>query len=124
MNWLDVLGNVLLVLGALVFAAGALGLLRLPDLYARISAITTASGLGISLVILGVLALEPGVENAIKAGAAVVINLATSAVGGNALGRAGYLAGAPLSARTQYDELAESRHPDAVHPDAVHPDEF
>ncbi|WP_174561832.1 monovalent cation/H(+) antiporter subunit G, partial [Rhodococcus triatomae] len=53
MNANEIVGAVLLVAGALVFAAGALGLLRLPDAYARISAITTASGLGISLLILG-----------------------------------------------------------------------
>ncbi|NLU83516.1 monovalent cation/H(+) antiporter subunit G [Rhodococcus sp. HNM0569] len=103
---MTVVGTVLLVLGALVFAAGAIGLVRLPDMYSRVSAITTASGLGISLIIIGVLFLDPGWGNAVKALAAVVINLATSAVGGNAIGRAGYLAGAPLSDRTRYDELA------------------
>lgn len=102
---MTVLGMVLLVAGALVFAGGALGLVRLPDAYARISAVTTASGLGITLVIVGVWCIQPGVRSAVYAVLAILINLATSAVGGNAVGRSAYLAGARLTSRTRYDEL-------------------
>ncbi|NLG55461.1 MAG: monovalent cation/H(+) antiporter subunit G [Rhodococcus sp.] len=108
---MTIVGSVLVLLGAAVFAAGAVGLVRLPDVYARISAITTASGVGISLLILGALCFEPSPSNAVKALLAIVINLATSAVGGNALGRAAYLVGAPLSPRTSYDQMRTAKKP-------------
>ncbi|MBD8507205.1 monovalent cation/H(+) antiporter subunit G [Hoyosella sp. G463] len=105
---LETVGAVLIVLGTLAFVAAAIGVLKLPDLYARISAITTASGLGLALIILGVMLHDPDALNIVKAVLAIVINLATAAVGGHALGRAGYLTGAPLTPRTGYDELAET----------------
>ncbi|MBA0127391.1 monovalent cation/H(+) antiporter subunit G [Haloechinothrix sp. YIM 98757] len=104
---LNLAGTVLIVLGAVVFALAGVGLLRLPDLYSRISAITTASGLGLALILLGVLLHEPSTLNAAKALLAIVVNLATAAVGGHALGRAGYLTGARLSDRTRYDHLSQ-----------------
>ncbi|MDV6011352.1 monovalent cation/H(+) antiporter subunit G [Haloechinothrix sp. LS1_15] len=104
---LEIAGTVLIVLGAVVFALAGVGVLRLPDLYARISAITTAAGLGIALILLGVVLHEPGALNAVKATLAIVVNLATAAVGGHALGRSGYLTGAPLATQTRYDDLAD-----------------
>jgi multicomponent Na+:H+ antiporter subunit G len=105
----DVAGTVLIVLGAVVFALAGVGVLRLPDLYSRISAITTAAGLGVSLIVLGVVLHEPSVINALKGLLAIVVNVATAAVGGHALGRSGYLTGAPLSDRTHFDDLATYR---------------
>ncbi|GGC75510.1 monovalent cation/H(+) antiporter subunit G [Hoyosella rhizosphaerae] len=115
MDIVEIVGTALIVLGTLAFVAAAIGVLKLPDLYSRISAITTASGLGLALIILGVVLHEPSAMNAVKATLAIVINLATAAVGGHALGRAGYLTGAPLTKLTQYDELQETiaRHQEA-----------
>lgn len=42
----DIIGNVLLILGALLFASGALGIIKFPDPYTRISAVGTAGVLG------------------------------------------------------------------------------
>lgn len=42
-----------LVLGALFFVAGTLGLLRFPDVYSRLHAVTKADTLGLGLVVLG-----------------------------------------------------------------------
>ncbi|AEF38686.1 cation:proton antiporter [Hoyosella subflava] len=103
---LEVVGTIFIVLGTLAFVSAAIGVLKLPDLYARISAITTASGLGIALIVLGVLLHEPSALNIVKASLAIVINLATAAVGGHALGRAGYLTGAPLAPQTLYNDLS------------------
>lgn len=102
---LEVIGTGLIVLGTLAFVATAVGIVRLPDLYSRISSVTTASGFGVGLVVFGVVLHAPSVTNVLQGILAVLLNLTTAAVGGHALGRAGYLTGAPLSRRTGYDDL-------------------
>ena len=50
---IDVLSSVLLVSGLFFFLAGSIGLLRLPDLYSRLHALTKADNLGLGLLIAG-----------------------------------------------------------------------
>ncbi|WP_277208919.1 cation:proton antiporter [Isoptericola croceus] len=104
---MDIVGYALVLLGSVVFATAGLGVLKLPDVYTRISAISTAAGFGLMQVLVGVLLLLPGPENTVKAIVAIVLQLATSAIGGMALARAGYLTGSPLVAGTSPDQLAE-----------------
>ncbi|WP_371259013.1 monovalent cation/H(+) antiporter subunit G [Ectothiorhodospira sp. BSL-9] len=49
----------LVVAGLVFFAAGSLGMLRFPDVYTRLHALTKADNLGLGLVILG-LTLQAG----------------------------------------------------------------
>lgn len=58
-EWLDPLGRGLIVAGAAFFFTGSLGLVRFPDLYARLHALTKADNLGLGLICLG-LALQSG----------------------------------------------------------------
>lgn len=58
--WLEYLGAALVGLGAVFFVAGTVGLLRFPDIYCRLHALTKADGLGLALVCLGALLLAPG----------------------------------------------------------------
>ncbi|MFE1166392.1 monovalent cation/H(+) antiporter subunit G [Nocardiopsis sp. NPDC058789] len=106
MNALDVAGVVCMIVGGLVFLVGAVGLLRLQDFYARLSGVGVAGGLGTALVLLGLLLHYPSVENAVKIGLALLIQLATAAVGGNAIARAGYLTGVKPTENTRFDDLA------------------
>ncbi|MCT1615058.1 cation:proton antiporter [Kocuria indica] len=102
---LTVLGNVLIVAGALVFATAALGVARFRDAYMRVSAVGTAGGLGIVFVVTGALLLQPSVSNVVKVVLIITIHLITSAVGTMAIARAAYLTGTPLE-RYAFDELA------------------
>lgn len=54
---LDLLSALLLLGGAFFFIAGSVGLLRFPDLYSRLHAVTKADNLGLGLLVLG-LALQ------------------------------------------------------------------
>lgn len=54
---IDVLTTILLLAGAFFFLAGTLGLLRFPDVYTRLHALTKADNVGLGLVVLG-LALQ------------------------------------------------------------------
>jgi len=49
----DYLSAALLIAGAVFFLAGTLGLLRFPDLYTRLHALTKADNVGLGLMILG-----------------------------------------------------------------------
>lgn len=55
MNALEWLQALLLVSGAGFFLVGTLGLLRFPDVYTRIHALTKADNLGLGLIVFGLL---------------------------------------------------------------------
>ena len=59
MTLADVTVLLLLFAGAVFFLAGTLGLLRFPDVYTRLHALTKADNVGLGLMVLG-LALESG----------------------------------------------------------------
>jgi multicomponent Na+:H+ antiporter subunit G len=101
----SLLAAALLLLGAAFMALAAVGLVRLPDVYMRMSAASKAATLGASLVLLGA-ALHFG--TAAAAGRAVVIVaflFLTAPVAAHAIGRAGYRRGSPLWKGTIADEL-------------------
>lgn len=108
MSVLDVAAVTCMIAGALVFLVGAVGLLRLRDFYARLSGVTVAGALGTALLLLGLLLHLPSAENAVKIGLALLIQLSTAAVGGNAIARAGYLTGVKPVEDTKFDDLAAS----------------
>ncbi|WP_409524792.1 cation:proton antiporter [Nitrincola sp. MINF-07-Sa-05] len=52
---IDLLQGFLLLAGVVMFGAGTLGLLRFPDTYCRIHALTKADNLGLGLIIAGLM---------------------------------------------------------------------
>lgn len=55
----DAIAAGLLLAGSLFFFAGTLGLLRFPDVFARLHALTKADNVGLGLIVVG-LAIESG----------------------------------------------------------------
>jgi multicomponent Na+:H+ antiporter subunit G len=53
MSVVDIASTVLMVAGAVFFLAGTLGLLRFPDVYCRLHALTKIDNLGLGLLVLG-----------------------------------------------------------------------
>jgi len=102
-----VVGSVFLVLGALIIASAALGLLKLPDVYTRTSAVGTAAGLGVAFMIVGVIVFDFSALTLLKGIIAIVAQLVTSAVGSYVLARASYMTGSTPVETTVPDELAE-----------------
>lgn len=101
----DVLGYGSVIVGAFVFLGAAVGLVRFADLYMRSSAVATAAGLGIIFIIVGAFLLHPEWSATPKVIIAVLLQLASSAVGSMAIARAGFLSGAPISDMTRYSEI-------------------
>jgi multicomponent Na+:H+ antiporter subunit G len=63
---LDLFTAVALVLGALFFLAGVVGLLRFPDTLSRLHALTKADNVGLGLIVIGLLPQAGGVLAALK----------------------------------------------------------
>lgn len=104
MTALDTAGNVSIVLGALIFATAALGIIRFPDAYTRISAVGTAGGLGIVFVVVGAIVLQPSITDTAKVALIVILQFSTSAVGSIAIARSAYLTRTKLY-QAVFDEL-------------------
>ena len=66
--------------GVFFFAAGSVGLLRFPDLFSRLHALTKADNLGLGLIALGVLAQSNSFAFATKTLLVWLVTLAGSAV--------------------------------------------
>lgn len=104
----DIAGNIVLLAGILVFTGAAVGLFKFKDTYQRISAVGTAAGLGISLVVIGVFLLSPSWANFIKLLIIVFLQLATSSIGTMVIARSAYLTGSKMHPG-YFDHLAEDQ---------------
>lgn len=89
-----------------VFVA-ALGVVRLPDVYTRMHAVTKASSLGLSLLLVGAAFRTGHPEDFLKILLGVVFLFLTAPVATHLLARAASLNGAPRDERTVVDELDE-----------------
>jgi multicomponent Na+:H+ antiporter subunit G len=86
---LDVAAAVLMLAGALSCLIGAIGLVRLPDLPARLQAATKPQTLGLSLVLLGA-ALRVELASAVTLVLVVLFQVITAPVEDGAGRRAGH----------------------------------
>ncbi|HSI76199.1 MAG TPA: monovalent cation/H(+) antiporter subunit G [Lunatimonas sp.] len=102
---------ILSTLGALFILLAAIGVVRMPDLYLRISVTTKAATLGIGLI-LGAAAIYFG-DTAItsRAMAIILFMLLTAPVGAHMIGRASYFTGVKLWLDSHYDDLKDQYDP-------------
>lgn len=56
----------LATMGCFFFVVGSIGLLRLPDIYSRLHALTKADNVGLGLVILAVMLQQESWDNVVK----------------------------------------------------------
>lgn len=102
---MSVLAAVLLVLGAAFMLLSAIGLVRLPDVYTRMSASSKAATLGASLLLLGAAVHFGTLAVAGRAVVIVAFLFLTAPVAAHAIGRAAYRGRSPLWSGTIADEL-------------------
>lgn len=74
-------GTLAITLGVAFLVAGTLGLLRFPDVYARLHALTKADTLGLGLVCIGLLLQAPAVAMGLKYLLIWVLMLMASSIG-------------------------------------------
>lgn len=104
---LDLIGAVLLLLGALLALAAAIGLIRLPDVLSRMHAATKPQTTGLVLVVIGsALLLRTSVDVWMLVLVAA-FQLITAPVTAHLVGRLAYRSGGVREDLLHRDELAE-----------------
>ncbi|MCU1661695.1 MAG: monovalent cation/proton antiporter, MnhG/PhaG subunit [Pseudonocardia sp.] len=103
---LDIVSAALLLLGALSCLLGALGMVRLPDLLARLQAATKPQTLGLLLILAGT-ALRVELESAATLLLVALFQVITAPVISQLAGRSAYRIGAVRRDLLVVDELAD-----------------
>lgn len=89
MGWLiDAASWALIVAGSFLCIVGALGMIRMPELYTRMHASSLADPIGVVLILVGLMLQAGFTMVAAKLGVLVILLLFTSPVASHALGRA------------------------------------
>lgn len=108
----DVISAILLVSGSLWVIIAALGVLRMPDLFLRMSATSKAASFGVSLIMLGVAIDVNELGTTTRALAVIAFIFLTAPVAAHMIGRAAYIVRVPLWSKTVCDELYGCYHPE------------
>jgi multicomponent Na+:H+ antiporter subunit G len=95
----------LMTVGALFILVAALGVLRMPDLFLRMSATAKAGTLGAICILLGAAVAFADLGIAARVIATIAFLLLTSPVAAHMIGRAAYVVGVPLWRGTVHDDL-------------------
>ncbi len=94
-------------LGTIFALLAAIGLIRMPDTYLRISVNTKAATLGVGLL-LGASAIYFGdLAISTRVLSIIIFIFLTAPIGGHLLGRTGYFTGNKLSDKTHIDDLKD-----------------
>ncbi|MFC1996232.1 monovalent cation/H(+) antiporter subunit G [Chloroflexota bacterium] len=96
---------ILFILGAFLMFLAGLGLLRLPDIFLRMSAATKASTLGAGFILLAAALYFDDLGTTSRAIATIFFLLLTGPVAAHRIARAAYFDGAPLWEGTLRDDL-------------------
>ncbi|MCC5923740.1 MAG: monovalent cation/H(+) antiporter subunit G [Crocinitomicaceae bacterium] len=105
MNDIIIIGVV--SLGTLFILLAAIGLVRMPDLYLRISVTTKAATLGVGLLLLGTALYFKEISITTRAIAIIFFLLLTAPIGAHLIGRASYFIGVPLWKKSVIDDLKD-----------------
>lgn len=101
----EIISGILLVIGSTFMFLAAVGLVRQPDIFLRMSATSKATTLGIGSILLAAAVYFGTFAITARAFAAVVFILVVTPVAAHMIARAAYFTGTPLWAGTLIDEL-------------------
>ena len=104
---LEYVSGIFILIGALFALLSAIGIIRLPDLYLRMSATTKSATLGITTVMIGTAVFFGDIESIAKCFVIVTFIFLTAPVAAHLLGRAAYLDNVKLWKNTVTDELKD-----------------
>jgi len=106
----EVTAVVLLGIGALFTLLAALSVVRLPDVYCRLTATSKAAPFGIALVLLGTALLVGEPSYALQAAAIGAFVAITSPLAAHALARAAHRSGVAATGETRRDVRGPTAH--------------
>jgi multicomponent Na+:H+ antiporter subunit G len=101
----DYLIMFLSAVGSLFILLAAIGIVRMPDLYLRISVTTKAATLGIGMILAGAAFYFDDFSVTSRVLAIILFLVLTAPVGAHMIGRASYFIGTPLWKKSVMDEL-------------------
>ena len=99
------LAQVLVLAGSVFMLLGGIGIIRMPDLFMRLSTVTKGGTLGLGLVLLGVIVEFASLGVLIKVAAVLGFSFITSPVAAHMVSRSAYFQGVSLWSGTVVDEL-------------------
>ena len=103
----DIFSILLIITGTILMVISAIGMIRLPDFYLRMSAITKAATLGLFLLLIGLAIYFNNLGLSIKSFVIITLILLTNPVGAHAIARAAYKNGTKLWEGNIIDELKD-----------------
>lgn len=115
----DLIAAIFLLLGVGFILVASVGVVRLPDLFTRMHAITKAGTTGVGCVMIAVLLAYGDIATTARALAVLFFVALTAPVAAHMISRAAYLAEAELWEGTFVDELREYREARGVPPASV-----
>ena len=101
----DIIIMIIASFGAIFILLAAIGVLRMPDLYLRISVTTKAATLGVGLILICAALYFKDVSITSRVIAIIIFIFLTAPVGGHLIGRAAYFIGIPLWRKSTTDDL-------------------
>jgi len=105
MEYLKLAGAIITLIGSLFIFLGALGLIRMPDVYNRIQAGTKAVTLGTMLTLIGIALITPGWTGKIIV--LILFVLMTNPVSSHVIGRAAHYIHQKITDKTVFDKLKD-----------------
>lgn len=109
--------SALLLFGSTFMFVGAVGIVRMPDLFSRMQATTKSPTLGIGCVLAAVAVYYGQTGVSARAGLIIAFYFLTAPVAAHMIGRAAHRIGVPMWEGTIIDELQEARTADPDAPD-------
>ena len=111
---IDFISIVFIIIGALFIFLSGLGLIRMPDLYTRMSATTKASTLGVGFIVLGTVFFFGDVGLISRGIIIIIFIMLTAPVAAHMIGRAAYFDKTPIWNGTKFDEL-KGKYDESTH---------
>jgi multicomponent Na+:H+ antiporter subunit G len=102
---IEIISHALIIGGSLFIVLAGIGVLRMPDLYMRLSTVTKGATMGVGMILAAALLELFTVTVLIKVAAVLAFGLVTSPVAAHMISRAAYFQGVSLWEGTVVDEL-------------------
>lgn len=101
---------ILIIAGTIFTVVAAIGLIRLPDIYARTHAASKSSTLGVLCILIGTLLHFTYFENQFNSRLilGIIFLFITAPIAGHLISRAAYVSGVPLAKEPKHDDLKEA----------------
>ncbi|MBK8902458.1 MAG: monovalent cation/H(+) antiporter subunit G [Anaerolineaceae bacterium] len=105
MNIQEIFAILFIIIGMFFILVAGIGILRLPDLFLRMSATTKAATLGVGFMLVGTAFHFRELEITTRALAIIAFVMLTAPVSAHMIARAGHFYGVPLWEHTVIDEM-------------------